>query len=211
MIVRAILAAAAATVLAAAQPVTLDHEPRHHLLFENEALRIISPQIPAGDTTLEHMHTRDEVTVCIQGSTTRAKPHDGEWGAVGTVCAPGRANINEYTGSARAHTVQNVGDKTYHLMLVENERESGWTEFPAVEIGGAKMLGESIAARVYEAQSSEPPHVHRVPVVVVLVSGDVTVGAKHLDHRGGWALLPAGDAHHVEAHGDSHYLEIEVR
>lgn len=42
--------------LIAAQ-VPLEQEPRHHLEFANEWLRVISPQIPPGDTTLEHLHT----------------------------------------------------------------------------------------------------------------------------------------------------------
>lgn len=37
--------------------VPVEQEPRHHLEFANESLRVISPQIPPGDTTLEHVHT----------------------------------------------------------------------------------------------------------------------------------------------------------
>ena len=63
--------------LAAAQ-VALEQEPRHHLEFTNESLRVISPQIPAGDTTLEHLHTNGDATICIHGSETRGKPpHHG--------------------------------------------------------------------------------------------------------------------------------------
>ena len=53
--------------------VPLDQEPRHHLEFANEWLRVISPQIPPGDTTLEQLHTHDDATVCIRGSEVRAK------------------------------------------------------------------------------------------------------------------------------------------
>jgi hypothetical protein len=215
MNVRAFLVAAAVTLPAAAQtlpdPVSLDNEPRHHLLFANEALRVISPQIPAGDTTLEHLHTRDEVTVCIQGSSVRAKPHGGEWGNSGAVCAPGRANVTEYTGNERSHTVQNVGTNVYHLFLVENQRTSGWSNYPAVEIPGAKMLRENRTFRIYDAESSVATHVHPVPVVVVLVSGEASAGAKRLEQPGSWALIPAGDTHQVGASGGAHFIEIEVR
>ncbi|HXP88084.1 MAG TPA: hypothetical protein VN841_25360 [Bryobacteraceae bacterium] len=208
---------AAASCLAAAQvpaPVPLEQEPRHHLLFANEALRVISPQIPPGDTTLEHLHTHDEVTICIQGSSTRGKPHGGEWGNPGMVCAPGRAGVTEYTGNPRSHTVQNVGPGLYHLLLVENLRDSGWTSHPAVEIAGAKMVRENRSFRIYDAElssSSLPVHSHDVPTVVVLVSGEATVGAKHLDHPGQWVLIPAGENHTVAAQADTHIIEIEVR
>lgn len=73
--------------LVAAQ-VPLDQEPRHHLEFANEWLRVISPQIPPGDTTLEHLHTHDDATVCIRGSEVRAKQPGAEWSNAGAACAP---------------------------------------------------------------------------------------------------------------------------
>jgi hypothetical protein len=215
---------AAAGCLAAAQapgqvpaPVQLDQEPRHHLLFANESLRVISPQIPAGDTTLEHVHTHDDATVCIHGSETRAKPPGGEWGAPGMVCTPGRTNVTEYTGNPRSHTVQNVGSGGYHLLLVENLRDNGWTNLPAIDIPGAKVLKESRSFRIYDLDSgSDPPshiaaHSHAVPTVVVLVSGSATVGAKRLDQPGSWALIPAGENQPIAAQSDTHLVEIEVR
>jgi len=54
-------------------------------------------------------------------------------------------------------------------------------------------------------------HSHDVPTVVVLVSGEATVGAKHLDHPGQWVLIPAGENHTVAAQADTHIIEIEVR
>src|ERR1700674_3180562 len=107
------------TAVAVAQ-VPLEQEPRHHLEFANDLLRVISPQIPAGDTTLEHVHTHDDATVCIHGAETRAKLPGAEWGNAGAVCVPGRIGITEYTGMPRSHMVQNVGSGVYHLVLVEN-------------------------------------------------------------------------------------------
>lgn len=215
---RSLHVVAALCGMAAAQvpaPVSLDQEPRHHLLFANESLRVISPQIPAGDTTLEHIHTHDDATVCIHGSSTRAKPHGGEWGDAGAVCALGRTNVTEYTGQPRSHTVQNVGLETYHLLLVENERDSGWTNHPAVNIPGAKIVRENRSFRIYDAELSESgiaAHVHPVPTVIVLVSGHAMVGAStHLDLPGSWTLVPAGDKHSIATEAYAHIIEIEVR
>jgi hypothetical protein len=108
----------------AAAQVPVEQEPRHHLEFANESLRVISPQIPPGDTTLEHVHTHDDATICINGSSVRGKPHGGEWSNPGMPCVPGAAGLTEYTGKARSHTVQNTGPEAYHLLLVENLRES---------------------------------------------------------------------------------------
>jgi quercetin dioxygenase-like cupin family protein len=199
--------------LAAAQ-VPLEQEPRHHLEFANDALRVISPQIPPGDTTLEHIHTHDEATVCIQGSQTRGKPHDGEWGNPGRVCVPGTVGLVEYTGKPRSHTVQNLGSQTYHLLLVENLRDSGWKENQALTTPGLKIGRENRSFRIYDADlsgSGVPEHVHEVPTVVILVSGAAMTADKHLDQPGTWALIPAGTPHRVAAHGEAKVLEIEVR
>ena len=223
--IQCLILAAAASFLAAAQTpsgvpsagsaaVPVDQEPRHHLLFANESLRIISPQIPAGDTTLEHIHTHDDTTVCIHGSQMRNKPPGGEWGNPGMVCTPGAIGATEYTGKPRSHTVQNLGDGVYHLLLVENLRDGGWTSFPAVDIPGMKVLRENRSFRSYGLDgsgSAVAPHAHAVPTAVVLVSGEVMAGGKHLTEPGQWALIPAGEQHQVTAHGDARFVEIEVR
>ena len=199
--------------LAAAQ-VRLDQEPRHHIEFANEFLRVISPQIPPGDTTLEHIHTHDDATVCIHGSETRAKQPGADWGSVGMVCMPGRIGITEYTGKPRSHTVQNLGTGVYHLLLVENLKDSGWKDYEPLAVPGMTMIRESRSFRIYETElsaSSSTPHSHAVPAVVVLVSGEAKIGKKHLDNPGGWAYIPAGEQHQIEASGNAKLVEIEVR
>lgn len=206
-------AAAILTGWAAAQ-VPLEQEPRHHLEFANELLRVISPQIPPGDTTLEHVHTHDDATICIHGSEVRNKPSGGDWGKPGMVCTPGTAGSTEYTGKPRSHTVQNLGSGVYHLLLVENLRDSGWTDHQALHDEGLKMLRENRSFRIYEMDSSGSPlaaHSHEVPTVIVLVSGEATAGEKQLHQPGQWALVPAGQSHQVMATAGARVVEIEVR
>jgi len=193
--------------------VPVEKEPRHRLVFENESLVVLEPQIPAGDTTLEHLHAHDDATICIHGSSVRAKPPGGEWSNAGAVCMPGRIGLTEYTGNPRAHTVQNVGSDVYHLALVENLRSSGWTSYDPLAVDGLKVVRESRSFRIYEAQlsgSSVPVHSHKVPTVVILVSGEVTAGAL-LNQPGQSTFIPAGQDHQIVAQGDAHVVEIEVR
>lgn len=63
-------------------------------------------------------------------------------------CVPGAAGLTEYTGKARSHTVQNTGPEAYHLLLVENLRESGWTNPEALQTPGLRVLRENRAFRV---------------------------------------------------------------
>ncbi len=200
-------------VVAAAQ-VPLEQEPRHHLEFANESLRVISPQIPAGDTTFEHRHDHDDATVCIHGSRVRAKQPGRDWSNPGMPCTPGGVGLTEYTGNPRSHTVQNVGSDTYHLLLVENLRESGWNTNEALADPGLKIIRENRSFRVYDTNlsgSGVAAHAHEVPTVVILVSGEAMAGEKLLDQPGRWALVPAGIKHQITARGDAHVIEIEVR
>jgi hypothetical protein len=130
------------------------------------------------------------------------------------VCMPGRAGVTEYAGNPRSHTVQNVGAGVYHLLLVENLKDSGWSTYPPT--ADRKPLRESRSFRIYDEQlsgsaSNLSPHSHQVPTVVVLVSGEAMVGDKRLDQPGAWAYVPSSEKHQIVAHGDAHVVEIEVR
>jgi mannose-6-phosphate isomerase-like protein (cupin superfamily) len=198
----------------ASAQVPVEQEPRHQLAFENEFLAVLEPQIPAGDTTLEHLHAHDDATVCIHGSSIRAKQPGGDWSNPGAVCVPGNVGFTEYTGKARSHTVQNVGSGDYHLTLVENLRAGEWTNFEAVEVPGMKVVKENRAFRAYDVQLSGtgvPAHPHQVPTVVVVVSGEVSSGGQRLDRPGQSIFIPAGKEHEIAAKGDARVVEIEVR
>jgi mannose-6-phosphate isomerase-like protein (cupin superfamily) len=188
--------------------VPVEQEPVHHAGFHNQMLYVLEPQIPAGHTTLQHTHSYDAVTVCIQGSLTRAKPAGGEWGPVGVLCEPGRVNMTESTGSPRSHTVENTGTQTYHLTLVENLRQGGWTTLPTLTDAGLMLTKESRAFRSYEVRGAAA-HSHAVPAVVVLVSGEVTTVGEKLVRPGAAAYIPAGQSHTVVGNGKA--VEIEVR
>jgi hypothetical protein len=62
-------------------------------------------------------------------------------GAKPAPSASGRAGVTEYTGNPRSHTVQNTGSGVYHLVLVENLKDTGWTTYEAP--GTGSLLWES--------------------------------------------------------------------
>lgn len=65
-----LIAAAAISIMcvfpiAAQSPVPVSGEPRHHLKFENEYVRVFDVVVLPGDTTLFHTHSNDYVFVTI--------------------------------------------------------------------------------------------------------------------------------------------------
>jgi quercetin dioxygenase-like cupin family protein len=221
-----------ATVIAVAQ-VPVNKEPRHRTTFENAELRVLDVNIPPGDTTLDHRHDFDIVTVSMtSGTSTRQQVGGQGWGPVRAPRALGDVAVTEYAGKPASDRVENVGASAYRNFAVENLRTSGWSTMPSTAGRATTLTTESRAFRVYEVrlarEISQTSHTHPVPTIGVLLSGAVlsdgsdrqakanpgaAVGLKQLTEPGQWILVPRGDTHHVVRLGtaDARLVEIEVR
>jgi hypothetical protein len=220
------------TAIVAAQ-VPLTKEPRHRVTFENAQVRILDVNVPVGDTSLDHLHDRDIVTVSMtSGTDTRLQSPGQPWGPVRPARPLGDAVVAEYTGKPSSHRIENVGKSAYQLFALENLRMGGWTTTPSVSAPATKMTTESRAFRIYDVRlgrdSSQTSHTHAVPTIALLISGKsmsegpdtqakanapAPVGLKQLDRPGQWVLVPPGDTHHLVRLGvdDARVVEIEVR
>ena len=221
-----------ATVASVVAQVPLSKEPRHRMTFENPQLRILDVNIPPGDKTLDHRHELDVATVSMSaGTNTRIQ--SGSQPASDRPSRPlGDATIAEYAGKAQSHTIENVGKSPYQLFAVENLKTSGWSTAPAASGLATKMTREARSFRLYDVNltrdTSQTSHMHAVPTVAVLISGQVMsdgpdthakanpgapIGLKQLTQPGQWILVPSGDTHHIVrlGVGDARVVEIEVR
>jgi hypothetical protein len=200
---------------AAGAQVPMEQEPHHHLVFENGALRVLEPTIPAGETTLEHLHSNDAATVCISGSRMRSQRPGASWTDPGQPCKPGEVNVAEYAGKPSSHTVQNVGTNVFQLVDVENLREKDWSIYLPLSAGATELVKQTRAFQIYEVKldrsSPESRHIHKRPTILVLVSGDVTAGIQRLDQPGQWLMVSGGEPHTLITQHDARIVEIEVR
>lgn len=204
-----------------AEPVPIEQDPQHTIVFSDSSLRVLEVRVPEGMETLDHMHRYDIATVCIDCAQTRTRLPGQPYGDIRPRKAGGFL-IAEYAGKSAAHAVRNVGKGLYGLVAVENVRLSGWTTAaPLPEQAGTVLSQESRAFRVYDVNilPGKPTlqHTHTSPTVVVLDKGDVTHGSgkdsKHLTKPGEWILVAAGSSHTLSAQGSgaAHLVEIEVR
>jgi hypothetical protein len=221
----------ASVALVAAQ-VPVSKEPRHHVTFENQQLRILDVNIPPGDKSLDHRHELDIATVSMtMGTTTRVQT--GAQPAPERPSRPfGEAGVTDYVGKPGSHSIENTGKSPYQLFAVENLKTSGWSTATAASGLATKMTRESRAFRLYDVslnlQTSQTSHTHAVPTIAVLIAGTVMsdgpdkqakanpgapVGLKQLTQPGQWILVPAGDTHHMVRLGPNaaRIVEIEVR
>ena len=113
-----LLAFAAAPIQAQTEPVPIEQEPRHRLMFENEHVRYFDVRLEPGYEALYHWHRSDGLFVNIESSPTVAQ----DWGKA-PAHRGGRA-IGEtyfigYTASPKAHRVTNPGPTEYRVTDTE--------------------------------------------------------------------------------------------
>lgn len=202
--------------------VPLSKEPRHKQLLYTAHLRLLDINIPVGDATLDHMHEYDVATVSVSDSTGRIREAGQDWGAP-RVREVGNLAITDYTGAKRAHRVENIAKSPYHLIAVENVRDSGWTTPAPLTAPATTLAQESRAFSIYDvrlnASAPRTTHTHEVPTVVVLISGAVTYqGAGgndpfELREAGRWIFAPLGSNHTLSVSGtdEARIVEFEAR
>ena len=221
-----------ASVAIVAAQVPVSKEPRHHVTFENQQLRILDVNIPPGDKSLEHRHDLDIATISMNtGTTTRIQ--SGKEPAPERPTRPlGDAGVTEYVGKAGSHSIENTGKSPYQLFAIENLKTSGWSTAPAASGLATKMTSEARSFRLYDVslnkETSQTSHTNAVPTIAVLITGTVMsdgpdkqakenpgapIGLKQLTQPGQWIMVPPGDTHHIVrlGVGNARVVEVEVR
>jgi hypothetical protein len=215
-----------------AAQVPVNNEPHHRAVFQNADFRILDVRVAPGESTLDHRHDHDIVTVSMNAGTPTRIIANGQ-----TQNRPPRpladATVAEYTGKPASHKVDNVGAADYQLFAVENLRDQkAWSTAPAMAALATTLKTDGRAMRIYDVRLATPTspstHTHAVPTVAVLIAGIVMsegsdaqakalapapVGLKRLDQPGQWVMVPRGETHTVVRLGnvDARLLEIEVR
>ena len=197
--------------------VPVHFEPRHLVVFQDETLRVLDVNIEASDTTLDHIHINDIAIVCIAGCELRTKPLGGDWGDW-ISRTPGQVSVNVNVGQHSTHKHQ-AGGHQYHVVSVENLRQSGWSQDSPASGASVKLVSETRAFEIYDVRldvgKAEAGHVHAHSVVAILVAGEVVFSgsgrraAKALM----WAVISAGNADRLENRGsaEAYIVELEVR
>lgn len=238
---RPVTAAAAAALLAitsayavpggaqTADPIVPMHqEPRHHVVYDSPAVRVLDIQIPPGDTTLFHTHDTPILYVPVARSQTRSQVLGAEWSGGGAATSapaperPGRVNsVTTYVEKPYTHRVNNVGTSVFRLIGIANR--TGGAASASDDVSGLSMTPELVnnwyrAHRVVlKPGDATAPHRHAVPVVVVMQTPGTasSVGAtwSPLNGPGDIARHDGTEPHVVRNGGTSEIelVEIEVR
>lgn len=108
----------AGTTASLPEPVPVEKEPHHHFVFQNQYVRVLDVLFPAGEASLFHTHSNDNVGIPISGDKTQSQPYGGEWTEVQDV-KPGAAGFRKARGQAYSHRVRSAGRLPFHVIDVE--------------------------------------------------------------------------------------------
>jgi len=208
-----LLLLATATLAQQQQPVEITSEPSHHLVFENEYVRVFDVTVAPKATTLVHRHGHDYLVVTLGDS-------DVINARVGEKPVPLHLNDGEvrYTPGDFAHAATNEGDRPFHNTTIELLQPSGKVE-PCAGVCAVQhcdtskantcptVLRRIVADQWQVSLVRMPPssrlekHTHALPHLVVAVSDldlssqtdSATANVKKTS--GGLAWVPSGVTH----------------
>ncbi len=100
------------------EPIPIEQEPRHRLLFENEHVRFFDVELEPGYESRYHWHRSDGVFVNISSSPTIAQDLGKEPMRRGER-AIGETYFIDYATKPKAHRVSNPGSTPYHVIDTE--------------------------------------------------------------------------------------------
>jgi quercetin dioxygenase-like cupin family protein len=99
-------------------PVPVQQEPHHHVMFENQYVRVLNVEIAPGESTFFHTHAHDNLAVRITDGLSQTQERDQDWAPASHVKA-GSVVFSEGSSKPYTHRVKNLGTSTYHVIDVE--------------------------------------------------------------------------------------------
>ena len=156
--------------IAAQAPVPVANEPRHHLKFENQYVRVFDVQVPPGDTTLFHTHSNDYLFVSIGDATLKAEVMGAQ---------PGDLIVKDgdcrYSKAPITHRVINIGKDLFRNITIEVLKSPGAVAATqAKETPGHTLVLDNervhVERLVIEPGKSVSTHTHQRSGLGVVVS-----------------------------------------
>lgn len=101
----------------ATDPVAVEQEPYHRVVFENQYVRVLDVVVNPGDTTLFHKHSLDNVAVQLNDANIKRQFPDEDW--VATPAREGSVGFVAGTRTPYTHRISNAGTTVFHVLDIE--------------------------------------------------------------------------------------------
>jgi len=151
-------------------PVPVANEPRHHLKFENEYVRVFDVVVPSGDTTLFHIHSNDYAFVTIGDARLKAEVMGSE--PADLILKNGEAR---FTKGPVTHRVSNPTSAPFRNITIEILKSPGPVGFstPDTSPGHSIVLDNDrvrIERLILEPGQSTNIHTHSLSALSVFLT-----------------------------------------
>lgn len=200
-------------------PVELKSEPHHRLKFQNQCVRVWDALIPPGDSTLWHIHRRDNVVLTLDDASVRVE-------AVGSRPNETQARLGDvnFRKATYVHRTMSVGSTAFHNMAIEILRlprvskrallpDATNPRQPVFENDKLRVFRISLAP----GESTEM-HRHSLPgLAIVITAGEIVIETPGID-KPGRATVKVGDViwredpitHAIRNNGRTRFEAIDI-
>lgn len=126
--------------------IDVQDEPRHHLVFQNESIKIFDVNILVGDVTEYHRHRRANVAIFMSDADLAAQGLDEAQSPTRSVKV-GAMGLARVSGDGYVHRVANTGNTALHIIDIEFLQPTG--KATAAQSDTYKAAGENEYYRAY--------------------------------------------------------------
>jgi hypothetical protein len=202
--------------------VLVSKEPRHHVVFANDQIRLLNVLLPPGDTTQYHLHSTPSLFITFSATHTASQlinkqPVEGH-------SKPGDTWFeNLLPPHVKVHRVWNMDTSTYHVMDVELlEKDSGFTT-PALALPHLQLKIDTPWVRSYAATLNQGQELnigkHRSALVLVCMNNATLQitrpGSSHQEvvEAAKFYILTAGESFALKNNGAAmaNFTLVELR
>jgi hypothetical protein len=150
--------------------VPVREEPRHKPVLQNKYIRLLDVWLPAGDTTMYHIHSTPSLFVVLTNTLTASQTSGGQW--VSDRSNAGKTWYRSFVNDTLVHRVANIDTAAFHVNDIEilssfdTTAQRAPLSFP--------VLYENERAIAYHVNSNSLNNkviAHRGPFVAEMVSG----------------------------------------
>ncbi len=129
--------------------VPVSKEPRHHVVFENEKVRILNVLIPPGDTTQYHVHSTPSVFILFTKTRTGSQLLNNE--ARYSTSAAGNVYFENLNAPhTRIHRVWNTDTAVFHVMDIELLTKKPDSKLEPLTIANARLRFDTPWVKAYK-------------------------------------------------------------
>ncbi len=165
--------------------VPVREEPRHHVVFTNEKIRVLNVVLPPGDTTLYHVHSTPSVFISLSAAKTGSQLINEQ--AIQSNSVPGNIGFENLSAPRiRTHRVWNADTSTFHVIDVELLSNNTGYKQPPLIIPHVQLLTNTTWVTTYKIKlkKTETVFIHEKNRSFILIAiNNTTADIKQNDKR----------------------------